>query len=110
MTHTLSLVIALTAAAGLYRDAPERIRVPSVDVTRPAPLPTLAKPLPDRAPFDDVTSPLSNPSSGSNAMPARTRPAPFLKLTPPDPFEHRRPVAPPVTPSEEVPNTPPRLP
>jgi hypothetical protein len=88
----------------------ERVRVPSVDVNKPTPLPILAKPLSDRVPFDDVTSDASNAAALSGAMPARTTPAPFLKLTVPDPFENRKPVAPPVTQFEDVPNTSPTLP
>jgi len=91
-------------------EAAERVRVPSVDVNKPTPLPILAKPSSDRAPVEDVTGEASSAAVVSGAPPARTKPVPFLKLTLPDPFENRRPVAPPVTPSEEVPNTPPRLP
>ena len=91
-------------------EAAERVRVPSVDVNKPTPLPILAKPLSDRVPFDDVTGDASNSAALSGAMPTRTTPAPFLKVTVPDPFENRKPVAPPVTQSEDVPNSTPTLP
>ena len=43
--------------------------------------------------------------------PTRTRPAPFVKFAPPDPFEYRKPVAPPVEVEETGPVTaPPRAP
>jgi hypothetical protein len=105
VTHAEALlpaVVALEAAA--------RVRVPSVDVNKPIPLPILAKPSSDRAPLDDATIEASNAAALSGTVPARTKPAPFLKLTLPDPFENRKPVAPPVTQSEDVPNTTPRLP
>jgi hypothetical protein len=98
----LPAVVALEAAA--------RVRVPSVDVNKSIPLPILAKPSPDRAPLDDATIEASNAAALSGTVSARTKPAPFLKLTLPDPFENRKPVAPAVTPPEDVPNTMPSLP
>jgi hypothetical protein len=96
--------------ATVFLEAAERVRVPSVDVNKPIPLLILAKPSSDRAPVEVVTGEASNAAVVSGTTPARTKPVPFLKLTLPDPFENRRPVAPPIMPSEEVPNTPPRLP
>lgn len=97
-------------ATGVERAAEQRVRVPSVDVNQPIPLPILAKPSADRAPLDDATTEASNAAVLSARTPERTKPMPFLKLTLPDPFENRRPVVPPLTPSEEVPNTTPRVP
>jgi hypothetical protein len=105
ITHAETL---LPAAVAL--EAAARVRVPSVDVNQPIPLPILAKPASDRAPLDDATIEASNAAALSGTVPARTKPAPFLKLTLPDPFENRKPVAPPVTQMEDVPNTTPRLP
>jgi hypothetical protein len=105
LTHADALL-----PTAIVLEAAERVRVPSVDVNKPMPLPILAKPLSDRALFDDVTTDASNAAALSGTMPTRTTPAPFLKLTVPDPFENRKPVAPPVTQSEDVPNTTPTLP
>ncbi len=65
--------------------AGERVRVPSVDVNEPLALPKLtARPVP-AAPADDPTA----AAALSAAPPRRDRPAPFLRLTLPNPFEHR---------------------
>lgn len=78
--------------------AGERVRVASPDVNQPLPLPTLARPAPDRAPVEDVTGDASTTAALAAPMPRRTRPAPFLKLTVPDPYENRRPLGLPVPP------------
>ena len=101
---------ALIGSAAQEPAKPGRIRVPSVDVNKPMPLPITAKPAPDRAPLDDPTVEAANAAALSGTTPARTKPAAFLKLSPPDPFENRKPVAPPMTQPEEVPNTTPQLP
>lgn len=108
----------LTVAALLCSAAPEpprpapaaRVHVPSMDVNKPMSVPILAKPLPDRAPVDDVTADASNAAAISATMPQRTKPAPFQKVSLPDPFENRKPVAPAVSSSEQVPNSTPSLP
>jgi hypothetical protein len=92
--------------------AGERIRVASPDVNQPMPLPALARPATDRAPVEDVTAEASAAAAVAAPMPQRTTPAPFLKLTVPDPYEHRRPLglpvpaesAAPVAGSPQVPN------
>jgi hypothetical protein len=105
----MSLLLGVEAT-GVERAAEKRVRVPSVDVNQPIPLPMLAKPSADRAPLDDATGEASNAAALSATTPERMKPVPFLKLTLPDPFENRRPVAPPLTLSEDVPNTSPRVP
>jgi hypothetical protein len=76
-------------------------RVPSVDVNKPIPLPFLGQPLSDRAPVEDVTVDASNAAALSGAMPLRTQPTPFIRNNLPDPFEFRRPIGLPRTPTEE---------
>ncbi len=88
---------------GWYRSGPEtpqrpelpaaaRVRLPSVDVNRPVELPILALAQPDRAPPTDPTFDASLAAAIAATVPPRTSPAPFLRLTLPDPFEHRQAV------------------
>jgi hypothetical protein len=79
----------------------ERAPVPSGDVNRPLPLPVTAQPVPDRAPLDDATAEAARAAMPSAPLPPRTKPAPFLRLKLPDPFENRVPVRLP-TPAEET--------
>jgi hypothetical protein len=72
--------------------AGELVRAPSSDVNRPMPLPLLGALAPDRVPLDDPTSDQSVAAALAGQMPDRTTPAPFLKLTLPDPFENRQTV------------------
>ncbi len=74
----------------------ERVRELSPDVNQPLPLPLLARPASDRAPVEDVTAEASAAAAVAAPVPQRTRPAPFLKLTVPDPYQHRRPLGLPV--------------
>src|SRR5437763_15618166 len=67
----------------------KRLRVPSSDGEKPVDLPPTAQPLPDRAPVADPTLPSSREVVVSARMPDRKTPAPFLRFTLPDPFEHR---------------------
>ena len=89
----------------------ERLRVPSVDVEKPVGLAPMARPLPDRGALADPTLPASRSAVLSAALPERSRPAPFVRLTLPDPFEHRDAVRlrSPVG-EEQVPNTITRVP
>jgi hypothetical protein len=80
--------------------AGDRIRVPSVDVNKPIPLPILAQPVSTHAPLDEVTSDASLAAALAATPPARTTPAPFLKQNLPDPFENH--LKPPVIPEVEV--------
>jgi hypothetical protein len=65
------------------------IRVPSPDANQPVPLPPLAHAHPDRAPLDDPTVDAATAAALAGAPPMRTTPAPFLRLSVPDPFENR---------------------
>lgn len=82
-----------------YRDDPspprrvtlpagERVRLPSLDVNEPVALSRLATRPVDATPLDDPTAAAST-AAALAAPPRRTNPAPFLRLTLPDPFEHR---------------------
>jgi hypothetical protein len=77
------------------------VRLPSPDVNRPVPLPLLGDLAPDRAPFDDPTAEHSLATALAAQMPERTNPAPFLRLTLPDPFENRQTVRLRTLPAEE---------
>jgi hypothetical protein len=73
--------------------AGERFRMPSVDVNQQPPLPLLTpRSVSDRASLEDPTTEVSANAALSAALPQRTRPVPFLRLTIPDPFANRRPV------------------
>jgi hypothetical protein len=65
------------------------VKAASPNVGQPVPPPVLGQPMPDRAPLDDPTTDASLAAALAAAMPSRTNPAPFLKLTLPDPFENR---------------------
>ncbi len=67
-----------------------RVRVPSANVNEPIPLPIQAQPVSDRASLDDPTAEASTAAAVAAPIPARTTKAPFLKLTLPDPYDHRR--------------------
>src|SRR5262249_48963172 len=67
-----------------------RLPLPSVDVNQPIPLPVLAQPVSDRAPLDDPTADASVTAALTAPIPSRATKAPFLKLTLPDPYDHRR--------------------
>jgi len=69
--------------------AGERVRLPGPDVEQPAPLPMLAVPVPDRTSSDDPTADFSSAAVQSAAAPVRAAPAPYVKLSVPDPFENR---------------------
>ncbi len=66
-----------------------RARRPGPDVNQPAALPVLAGPAPDRASLDDPTADFSASAVRAATPPVRATPAPFLRLTLPDPFEYR---------------------
>lgn len=61
----------------------------SPDINEPIPLPILARPVVDRASLDDPSGDASQAAALASSVPDRTTPAPFLRLTLPDPFEHR---------------------
>jgi hypothetical protein len=83
--------------------APERTRAASVDVHLPLPLPILAVPVSDRASLADPTTEASTAIAVSASMPQRTRPAPYVRMALPDPFENRKPLSLPTPPEETTP-------
>ena len=89
----------------------DRVRLPSVDVDRPPGLAVMAQPLPDREALVDPTLAASRLAVLAAPLPARTTPAPFLRLTLPDPFEHRNAIRlrKPLRPAD-MPNTITRVP
>jgi hypothetical protein len=93
--------------------AGDPVRVASPNIHQPLPLPVLAQPVNDRAPFDDTAADLSVAAAQAAKAPPRSAPAPFLKVTRPEPFENWLPpvAGPPedVTPSSPAPR-PPRKP
>jgi hypothetical protein len=104
LEESLDDVAALVALPqSLSLPAGERVRAPSPDVNQPLPLPVLARPVSDRAPVEDVTGEASAAAALAATMPQRTTPAPFLKLSVPDPYEHRRPLGLPVPPEQTMP-------
>ena len=63
------------------------MRVETVDVNQPVPLPILAQPLADRVPVDDPTTTASMVAALAAIPPPRSQPTPFVRLSLPDPFE-----------------------
>jgi hypothetical protein len=59
-------------------------------VDRPLDLPLLSHALQDRASLTDPTLPMSTKAAMRAKIPPRTTPAPFVRETLPDPFEHRQ--------------------
>jgi hypothetical protein len=88
----------------------DRVRVPSVDVNQPIPLPILTRPVADRAPLDDPTADASAAAALAAPIPTRTTKAPFLKLTLPDPYDRRRSETPTPAESSEFPVGTPQTP
>jgi hypothetical protein len=77
----------------------DRLRVESPDVSLPPPLPILAGPTRDAVTLEDATGPASTASALAAPLPDRARPAPYQRLTLPDPYENRRPLT--LTPPAE---------
>src|SRR5262245_51268840 len=69
-----------------------KVTSPSPDVNQPIPLPILARQVMDRASLEDPSGDASQTAALAAKVPDRTTPAPFLRLTIPDPFEHRNAV------------------
>jgi hypothetical protein len=82
-----------------------RIRVHSVDVNQPIPLPLRNQPVPDRASLEDPTADYSTAAALAARMPAHKGKAPFQKLTLPDPYDHRRPTRILIPPESDQPVT-----
>ena len=84
----------------------DRTRLPSVDVNQPPPLPVLAEqPTPDRASLDDPTVDASTEAALAATMPKRTNPAPYVRITTPDPFDNHRPLSLPLPAEDDRPRT-----
>jgi hypothetical protein len=66
------------------------IKLPSLDVKTPLPIPILAQPAKDRAPVSDPAMEASLDATLKPITPTRVRPVPFVPLNLPDPFENVR--------------------
>ena len=64
------------------------LRLPSVNVEQPIPVPILAKPQRDRASLADPTLEVSVAAALTPLTPRRAGPVPFVPINLPDPFEH----------------------
>jgi hypothetical protein len=93
--------IVLAQPESIKLPAGPRVRLASPDVNQPIPLPILAQPVRNRAPLNDPTLDVSLSAALAETVPGRTSPAPFLRLTLPDPFENRKTVRLRKTPPEE---------
>lgn len=84
-----SELFELADPAPVKLPAGPKVAWPSPDIYQPIPLPILARPVTDRASLDDPSGEASQAAALASMVPDRTTPAPFLRLTLPDPFEHR---------------------
>jgi hypothetical protein len=66
------------------------IRLPSLDVHAPLPIPILAQPQKDRVSLGDPALAASLDAALKSFTPVRDKPVPFTPLNLPDPFEHIR--------------------
>jgi hypothetical protein len=66
------------------------IKLPSLDVHTPLPIPILAQPVKDRAPVSDPALEASLDATLKRITPKRERPVPFVPINLPDPFENVR--------------------
>ena len=73
--------LALEVALPQARPLPDGVRTKEAgpDVNKPAPLPILAQPVPDRAVLGDATAEASGAAAVAAPMPARRQPVPFLR-------------------------------
>ncbi len=62
--------------------------LPAADVKQPVLLPILARRSVDRASLEDPAADFTAQSIVNNKLPLRSRPAPFVKVVLPDPFEN----------------------
>lgn len=85
------------------------VRVPSVNVEQPIPLPILAQPQRDRASLADPTLEASVAAALAKVSAGRAAPVPFVPINLPDPFEHSQAVRLRYTP-DELPTPPPITP
>jgi hypothetical protein len=82
--------LALVPVESVKLPVGPRVRWTSPDVNQPIPLPILAGPVSDRISLDDPTGEISHSAALAQTVSDRTSPAPFLRLTLPEPFEHRQ--------------------
>jgi hypothetical protein len=66
------------------------IKLPSLDIHTPAPIPFLAQPAKDRASLAEPAFDASVDAAMKRLTPTREKPVPFTPLNLPDPFEHLR--------------------
>jgi hypothetical protein len=69
-----------------------RVRANRPDPDMPPPLPTLARPVQDRASLEDPTLAASLAAALAASMPPRPSHLPFVRAAIPEPFEQRKPV------------------
>jgi hypothetical protein len=80
--------------------------VPSEDAALPPPLHVMAQPLPDRVPLEDATMEASTAAVLKAPLTPRTTPAPYQRLSVPEPYENRRPLTLLVPAERATPQTP----
>lgn len=78
----------LDRPAAVNLPAGPKVAWPSPEVNQPIPLPILARPVADRASLDDPSGEASRSAALAAPVSDRATPAPALRLTLPDPFEH----------------------
>lgn len=78
------------AQQGAKDNAKPLIRMPSVDVNQPLPIPILARPQKDRASLADPGLEASLQAAIRPVAAVRNHPAPFVPINLPDPFENVR--------------------
>ena len=66
------------------------LRMPSVNMEQPIPVPILAKPWRDRTSLADPTLEASVAAALATSAPRRAGPLPFEAINLPDPFQHSR--------------------
>jgi hypothetical protein len=113
--------LILDEAPGVLADSPPSQQTPtpsdngqsresSSDGDQPIPLPSRAEPVPDRTSLDDPTLAASTAAATAAPIPPRTRKAPFLKQTAPDPYDGRRTAMPDLEESKDLPFGSPQTP
>lgn len=85
---------------GVELPARPLVKLPSLDVESPIPLPILAKPQSDRVSLADPTLEASVAAALTPVTASRTTPVPFAAMNLPDPFEHSQAVRLRFTPDE----------
>jgi hypothetical protein len=81
----------------------KRLRVSSVDASLPPPMPVQARPVPDRVSLEDPTVETSTAAILSARLPPRSKPAPYERMTVPEPYPNRLPLTVSLPPERTVP-------